>query len=48
MFNEMREKEGNVDIVYNISEVLPSLYLPNAYVVSRDKHGNLAHINSSR
>ena len=44
MFNEMREKEGNVDIVYNISEVLPSLYLPNAYVVSRDKHGNLAHI----
>jgi len=44
MFNDLREKEGNVDIVYNISEVQPGLYLPNAYVVSRDKQGNLAHI----
>lgn len=44
MLNELREMEGNVDIVYNIAEVLPGLYLPNAYVVSKDKLGNLAHI----
>jgi non-specific serine/threonine protein kinase len=44
MLNELREMEGNVDIVYNIAEVLPGLYLPNAYIVSRDKLGNLAHI----
>ena len=44
MLNELREMEGNVEIVYNIAEVLPGLYLPNAYVVSKDKLGNLAHI----
>ena len=27
MLNELREIEGNVDIVYNIAEVLPGLSL---------------------
>ena len=32
------------DVVYNLVEVAEGLYLPNAYIVSRDKEGLLAHI----
>ena len=44
MLNELREMEGNVDIVYNIAEVLPGLYLQNAYFVSKVKLGNIGDI----
>lgn len=32
------------DVVYNLAEVAEGLYLPNAYIVSLDKEGLLAHI----
>lgn len=33
-----------VDVVYNINEFAKELYLPEAYVVTRDQDGYLAHI----
>ncbi|MEO0723833.1 MAG: DEAD/DEAH box helicase [Bacteroidota bacterium] len=33
-----------VDVVYNINEFAKELYLPEAYVVTRDQEGYLAHI----
>ena len=33
-----------VDVVYNINEYAKELYLPEAYVVTRDQEGYLAHI----
>jgi len=41
-----REAKRNqiVDIVYNLREYDKELYLPEAWIVSRDKQGHLAHI----
>lgn len=33
-----------IDIVYNLYEYLPDLYLPNAFVVNRDQEGFFTHI----
>lgn len=38
------EQEGRFEVVYNLHEVVDGLFLPNAYVVSTDKEGFLAHI----
>jgi len=32
------------EVVYNLTELLPDLYLPEAFIVSRDRDGYLAHI----
>lgn len=32
------------EVVYNLFELIPNLYLPNAYVVTQDRDGVLAHI----
>lgn len=34
----------NLDIVYNLYEFLPDLYLPNAFIVNRDQEGFYTHI----
>lgn len=34
----------DVDIVYNLYEFQAGIYLPNAFIVSRDKEGRLTHI----
>ncbi len=37
-------KDQVVDVVYNLYEYADEFYLPNAFVVSRDRDGYLAHI----
>jgi superfamily II DNA or RNA helicase len=32
------------EVVYNLYELVPNLYLPEAFIVSRDKEGYLAHV----
>lgn len=32
------------EVVYNLTELFPDLYLPEAFIVSRDRDGYLAHI----
>ncbi|PTM13554.1 MAG: ATP-dependent helicase [Bacteroidetes bacterium] len=44
MFTQAVSKEQVVDVVYNLYELEKELYLPDAYVVTRDQIGLLAHI----
>ncbi|MCB9081674.1 MAG: ATP-dependent helicase [Lewinellaceae bacterium] len=38
------EAVGSFEVVYNLTEVSEGLFLPNAYIVSKDREGLLAHI----
>lgn len=44
LFNQTAEIQGNHEVVYNLMEVVEGLFLPNAYIVSVDQDGLLAHI----
>lgn len=44
MLSEALIKEQVVDVVYNLYELAEELFLPNAFVVSKDHEGLLAHI----
>lgn len=44
LFSNAAEIQGQHEVVYNLMEVVEGLYLPNAYIVSVDQDGYLAHI----
>jgi non-specific serine/threonine protein kinase len=44
MFTQALIKDQVVDVVYNLYELAEELYLPEAFVVSKDQEGLLAHI----
>ena len=44
MFSEVVTVAERFEVVYNLEEVTPGLFLPTAYIVSLDKEGYLAHI----
>lgn len=44
MLNPPVRQENTVDVVYNLSAFAHELYLPDAYIVTRDQGGQLAHI----
>lgn len=45
MFPKVVARDQVVDIVYNFYEYAKEVYLPEAYIVSRDQEGLLAHIH---
>lgn len=44
LFSNAVEIQGQHEVVYNLMEVVEGLHLPNAYIVSVDQDGYLAHI----
>lgn len=44
MYNTVSKVEEQYEVVYNLEEVWPGLFLPIAYIVTFDKDGYLAHI----
>ncbi|HKK74401.1 MAG TPA: DEAD/DEAH box helicase [Saprospiraceae bacterium] len=44
MYSMVEKAAERYEVVYNLEEVYPSLFLPIAYIVTYDKEGYLAHI----
>ena len=44
MYSSIVTVAERFEVVYNLEEVYPGLFLPTAYIVSLDQEGYLAHI----